>query len=508
MKYPIGIQTFSAIIEEGYVYVDKTKGILRLLEGKVFFLSRPRRFGKSLLLSTLASIFEGRKDLFKGLYIEDKIEWKKHPVIHISLNSISNKDADLRAALGDAINANARKYDITIEGRTLGSRFFELMEKLSEQEKVVLLIDEYDKPLISFINDPETMSKNRGILKEFYGVIKDADRYLKFVFITGVSRFSKVSIFSDLNNLSDISMNKDFCDICGYTEIDIHHYFTPRIAEIAKHKGISTEVLFEKVKQRYNGYNFYGSEKMYNPWSVLNFLYTEELDNYWFETGTPTFLTQLVRHLEISPEGAIVDKSELGKLSFDSDSLNVLLYQTGYLTIDEEIDTGLFRLKHPNEEVSESFTRFLLAEYAHSTTGVVRYLAMNVRDALKSKDREKLKSALNPIFAKIPYQIFQSNAEAYYHSVLHLVFMMLNYNTESEISTNKGRIDTVLLQENEVWIFEFKLNQSAQAAYDQIIEKAYAQKYQNSGKTIYAVGVNFDSEKKQIDEVSIQQIQR
>lgn len=504
MKYPIGIQTFENIITDGYVYVDKTKTISKLLGGKIFFLSRPRRFGKSLLISTLSSIFEGRKDLFKGLYIEDKIDWKAYPVIHLSLNSISNKEVDLRIALWDMMLSTAKKYGILLSNKTLGGLFKELIEELSKQGQVVLLIDEYDKPLISFIEDTETFEKNRNILKEFYGVIKDADQYLKFVFITGVSRFSKVSLFSDLNNLTDISLNQDFCDICGYTETDMHHYFTERIAEIATEKNISTAELFEKVKRKYNGYNFYGEARMYNPWSVLNFLYTGKLDNYWFETGTPTFLAQLAAHFQTSSEGVIVDKQELGKLRFDEEGLNVLLYQTGYLTIDEEVEDGLFKLKHPNEEVSESFTRFLLAEYAHSTLGVVRFISSNVRKALQAKDAEGFKTALNPIFAKIPSQIFNKNAEAYYHSVVHLVFMMLYYNVQSEINTNKGRIDTVLLQANEVWIVEFKLNSSAQAALDQIINNDYAGQYRNSGKAIYAFGVNFSSETKQIDEVIMQ----
>lgn len=505
MKYPIGVQTFEKIIDRGEVYIDKTHVIYKLFHsgGQIFFLSRPRRFGKSLLLSTLGSIFEGRKDLFKGLYIEDKIEWECHPVLRISLNGVSNKEVDLRIYLWDILREYAQKYQIVLENHTIGGAFRELIQKLAEKEKVVILIDEYDKPLISFIEDPETYEKNRGILKEFYGTIKDLDPYLRFVFITGVSRFSKISLFSDLNSLLDISMNKNFCDICGYTEADMHHYFTEPVSEIAAKKGISTADLFAKVKRKYNGYNFYGSERMYNPWSVLNFLFSESLDNFWFETGTPTFLTQLAANFQTTMEGTTADKSDLGKLSFDSDNITPLLYQTGYLTIDEEIEEGLFTLRHPNEEVSESFSRYLLSEYTRINSGTIRNITLQVRNALKSKDATQLMAALNPIFASIPYQIFNKDKEAYYHSVMHLIFMLLHYKIESEVCTNVGRIDTILFEQNEVWIFEFKLDSTAEAAFTQIIDHDYAQKYRNTGKSLYGVGVNFDSKNKKINEIKM-----
>ena len=507
MKYPIGIQTFGEIIEDGYVYIDKTKSIYKLIsEGKVYFLSRPRRFGKSLLLSTLRAIFEGRKDLFKGLFIEEKIEWKKYPVVHISLNTISNKETDLRVALWDMLNVNAGKYEILLEGRTLGGRFSELMEKLSTKDRVVLLIDEYDKPLISFMEDRETFEKNRAVLKEFYGVIKDADRYLKFVFITGVSRFSKVSIFSDLNNLRDISMEPGYSDICGYSESDMHQYFTERVAELAVERKISTEELFGKIKEKYNGYNFYGKERMYNPWSVLHFLQTGELDNYWFLSGTPTFLTQFANRLQSNAEGVIVDKMELAHLNFQDENLTTLLYQTGYLTIGEEIEKGILRLKHPNLEVAESFRLVLLTQFAHVSQGKIRESVISLRKAMETKSAEALKNAINPIFANIPHQIFNKNHESYYHSVMYLVFMMLHYNIESEISTNVGRIDTVIATWNEVWIFEFKFNKTAEIAFQQIIDNDYAAKYRNSGKAIYGVGVNFDSTEKCITAVKIEKI--
>lgn len=507
MKYPIGIQTFEEIIEEGYVYIDKTKSIHKLIsEGKIYFLSRPRRFGKSLLLSTLRAAFEGKKELFKGLFIEDKIAWNAYPIVHISLNAVSNKEVDLRVFLWEMITGIANKYGITLEKTSLGGRLTEFIEKLSVQGKVVLLIDEYDKPLISFIEDTETFEKNRNILKEFYGVIKDSDAYLKFVFITGVSRFSKVSIFSDLNNLSDISMNSHFCDICGYSEADMHHYFTERIGEIAEEMRISTELLFEKVKQKYNGYNFYGKENMYNPWSVLNFLYTGKLENYWFSTGTPTFLTHFANRLQERAEGVVVDKMTLAHLNFSDEDLTSLLYQTGYLTIDEEEEDGRLRLKHPNNEVAESFRLFLLGEFTHIPHRIIGDVVAALRQALKAKDVEKLKAALNPIFANIPYEIFIKDREAYYHSVMHLVFMLLHYSIQSEISTNKGRIDSVVSKWGEIWIFEFKLNKSAQVAYNQIIKNNYTDKYLHTDKLIYGVGVNFDSKKKQITGIKMEKL--
>ncbi|MFN0204163.1 MAG: AAA family ATPase [Bacteroidia bacterium] len=507
MKYPIGIQTFQEIIEENYVYIDKTKSVYKLVsEGKIYFLSRPRRFGKSLLLSTLRAVFEGKKELFKGLFIEDKIEWKSHPVVHLSLNSISRKETDLTISLHEMVNENAKKYSVLLENTSLAGRFKELLQILSVQNKVALLIDEYDKPLISFLEDMETFEKNRSILKEFYGIIKDCDTYLKFIFITGVSRFSKVSIFSDLNNLRDISMDEDYCDVCGYSETDMHYYFTERIAEIAVKMKISTEELFEKVKKKYNGYNFYGDEQMYNPWSVLNFLQTRKLDNYWFSTGTPTFLIQFAERLQTTAEGVVVDKMQLGSLNFQDENLATLLYQTGYLTIEEEIDEDTLRLKHPNLEVAESFRLFLLGYYAHISHGTIRNTVIELRKAMQAKDKDGLIAAINPIFANVPYHIFNKNAEAYYHSVVHLIFMMLHYKIQSEVNTNVGRIDSVVEAWNEIWIFEFKLNATAEVAYNQIINNNYAGQYQNSSKSIYGVGVNFDSETKRITEIKMEKL--
>lgn len=507
MKYPIGIQTFQTIIQDGFVYVDKTRSVYKLLtEGNIYFLSRPRRFGKSLMLSTLKAIFEGKQHLFKGLFIENKIEWKKHPIIHISLNTYSNKEVDLRLALWEDITAIAKDYGLSLERTSLGGRFTELMHKLSQQEKVVLLIDEYDKPLISFLEDIDTFEKNRAILKEFYGVIKDSDEALRLVFITGVSRFSKVSIFSDLNNVTDISLDADFCDICGYSEEDMHHYFTERIIEIAAEMNIPTEELFEKVKKKYNGYNFGGNIKMYNPWSVLNFLRTGKLDNYWFATGTPTFLTKFVDNMQTVTEGIVVDKIELGSLNFQGDNLPTLLYQTGYLTIDKEVDDGLLRLVHPNGEVSEAFRLYLLGYYTHVLHGTIRYAVLKLQEAMKAKNEQGLKDALNPIFANIPSHIFDQNSEAYYHAVMHLIFMMLHFKIQSEVNTNAGRIGSVVEAWNEVWIFEFKLNKSAQVAYNQIIRKNYAAPYMHTGKDIYGVGMNFDSKKKIITQVKMQKL--
>ncbi|MFN0204397.1 MAG: AAA family ATPase [Bacteroidia bacterium] len=507
MKFPIGIQTFEKLIKGGYVYVDKTESIYRLIDrGAIYFLSRPRRFGKSLLLSTLAAIFEGKRHLFKGLFIEDKIEWQAYPVVHISLNGISNKETDLMIALYEIVNENAKKYNITLENTSLNGRFKELLLQLSQQGEVVLLIDEYDKPLISFLDDLATFEKNRGILKEFYGVIKDADNYLKFVFITGVSRFSKVSIFSDLNNLRDISMQKDFCDICGYSEQDIHHYFTERIAEIAQEMEISTEELFLKVKQKYNGYNFYGKILMYNPWSVLNFLEARELNNYWFTSGTPTFLTKFAERMQTTTEDVVVSKMELEDLNFQSSDMISLLYQTGYLTINEEIGNDALRLRHPNREVAESFRLYLLNKFTEVRQGNIQMTIIALREAMKSKNETGLKDALNPIFANIPYFIYDKDNEKYYHSVMHLIFMLLHYNIQSEVVTNVGRIDSVVEAWNEIWIFEFKINSTAQTAYNQIINNDYAGQYEHHNKAIYGVGVNFDSTEKRITALIMRRI--
>ncbi|MFN0201738.1 MAG: AAA family ATPase [Bacteroidia bacterium] len=508
MKYPIGIQTFETIIEDNYLYVDKTKSLYDLIsQGKVYFLSRPRRFGKSLFISTLSAFFEGKKQLFKGLYIEDKVEkWETYPVIHIAMSDMSLRSDKLQVSLLDMLNRIARQYGITLVSEGIGERFKELIETLSQRQKVVVLIDEYDKALINFIDETDIFEENRKILKSFYGVLKDCDKYLKFLFITGVSRFSKVSLFSDLNNLVDISMKPNYCDICGYTQADMQKYFDTRIAEIAENENITKEEMYEKIRQKYNGYNFNGKIKMYNPWSVLNFMQDGELINYWFETGTPYFLAKMASRFETNVEGAISSRMELGHLRFDDENLSTLLYQTGYLTIDEKLDVELFRLKHPNQEVSESFRWFLLSEFTRKGAGEMQYASRFIREALLLKDAERLKNTLNPFFAKIPYQIFIKDKEAYYHSILHLIFMLLRYQIDSEVVTNAGRIDSVIDNLNEIWIFECKLDETAEKAYQQIIEKKYAEQYKNTGKQIWGFGVNFNSEQKQVNEVVIRQI--
>lgn len=508
MKYPIGIQTFEKIRREGFLYIDKTRSLYDLLAmGQCYFLSRPRRFGKSLFVSTIRAYFEGKKELFEGLYIAEKEkEWNPYPVLHIAMSDLGVRSERLVPALKGMLDNLAYEHRLELRQEEIGARFKELIIKLAERGRVVVLIDEYDKALTTFMDEPETFEENRRILKSFYGVLKDADSYLHFLFVTGVSRFSKISLFSDMNNLTDISMKSRYATICGYTEEDMRVYFGRRISELAAERGISENKMFELVRLKYNGYNFNGKQRIYNPWSVLNCMAYGELKNYWFETGTPYFLKTYAERFVTDVEGVITSQTQLGHLDFWDEDLTPLLYQTGYLTLDEELEEGLFRLRHPNEEVSESFRRLLLVAYTQKGDGELQYAERFIREGLKEKDAEKLKSALNACFANIPYQIFIRDKEAYYHSILHLVFMLLHYRLRSEVSVSGGRIDLVLEKFGEVWLLECKLDESAQAALDQIQNKDYPAAYRNTGKSLWAMGINFDSKTKRIEELKILQI--
>jgi hypothetical protein len=511
-RLPIGIQDFASIREDNFCYVDKTARIHQLISGsgRAFFLSRPRRFGKSLLCSTLGAIFEGRRELFAGLAIDNlDWQWKKHPVIRIDLNAgvYSNGVEALHSVFFRELEREARKQDLMLEGKDCVSQFANLIEKSYRKtgEKAVVIVDEYDKPLLSTIDMGELHTAMRNELKGFYGVLKSYDAYLQFVFLTGVTKFAHVSVFSDLNHLVDLTLDPRYADLCGITQEELEENFEPEIETILEESGKSRGSYLSELRRFYNGYRF--SRKMlkvYNPFGLLNhFDKSGEFLSYWYETGTPAFLINLIIKQKVN----ILDLSHLrvGYEDFrryDIEEMKAapLLYQTGYLTIsdyDEELNQ--FILDYPNVEVRSSFSQSLLEQYAQMPEGVSRALYTQLPLALFKGDVDTAMNTLKSFFASIPYDIVKET-ENYYQTAIHLIFTMLGLNCRSEARIASGRIDTLVETKSFVFCFEFKLNGTADEALAQIDTKEYLLPWKESGKTLFKVGVEFDNEKRNIGE--------
>jgi hypothetical protein len=512
-RLPLGVQDFVNIREEGLVYVDKTAQVHRLLtgSGKVLFLSRPRRFGKSLLCSTLGALFEGRRDLFSGLAIDGLgWEWKQHPVIHIDLNpgDYTLGPPILDNQLNVTFELYEKKYGLErgMEYDNAG-RFRQFITNVTEKtgEKVVVIIDEYDKPLLTTIDAPETHTKIRSALKGFYAVLKSCDHYLKFVLLTGVTKFSQVSVFSDLNNLTDISLNPDFYDICGITQQELEAGFQPEIDEVVRKKSLDKNAYLVKLKQFYNGYRFSeNKDTVYNPFGLLNHFFNHgKFEAYWFSTGTPAFLIKLIEQQKIDILKLEKSSFTLGALQkFNVDNMDALavLYQSGYLTIvDYDEEFGEYTLDYPNEEVRSAFANALLEHYVHVSAVEVDTLALTLPRALVRGDINAAMDLLPPFFAAIPYDI-QLKDERYYQTIVHLVFRMLGLHCRSEVRIAAGRIDTLVETKDQVYCFEFKLDGSAEEALAQIDGKEYLLPWRGSGKTLVKVGVSFDYKKRNIGE--------
>ncbi len=506
-KYPVGLQDFSELRLGGYVYVDKTAYIHRLVnQGKYYFLSRPRRFGKSLFVSTMDYLFKGQKELFEGLYITDKWDWTKtNPIIKISFASISHKEKGLWSAINDQLNNIGEEYGITFGETTISAKFKELIEKLSTQHgKVVILIDEYDKPIIDYLGIDEAAmvvaKKNRDVLKSFYSILKDADPYLKLVFITGVSKFSKVSIFSDLNNLNDLTLDGQYSGICGITQSELETTFTEEIALLGS----------EAIKRWYNGYSWKGTESVYNPFSLLNFFSKNgDFQNYWFETATPTFLINLTQKKYLyNFENQRITPSQLSAYSLENLQILPLMFQTGYLTIKNFDEEGnIYTLDYPNLEVRRSYLESLADAYIQSEQDQSGVLVYDIRQALMTCDMAKLERLINTLFKSIPYTLWQNENEHFYHAILHLSFRLLNIYVESEVQSSDGRLDALVRLDKFVYCFEFKLDGSAEAALQQIKDKGYLVPYQNQGKTCIGIGLNFSSQNKKVEKILWEEIQ-
>ena len=498
-KLPIGIHSFFEIIEDDYLYIDKTKEAYELLSAyKYVFLSRPRRFGKSLFLTTLQSIFEGKKELFKGLYIYDKYDFESYPVIRIHWGGNFTSEFNFQSEVQSALGWNAECLGVELDKTVSLSAQFDLLIKETYKKydkRVVILIDEYDKPILDNITDPDMRNYARDTLKGIYEHIKYNDEYVKFAFLTGVSKFSKVSIFSGLNNLVDISLYHQYGNICGYTQADLETTFRPYM------EGVD----MEKVKRWYDGYNFL-KDNVYNPFDILNFCATGHLyKNYWFETGSPSFLLKLIQEKNYyvpQLENVVVDEEQLGAFDIERINFEVLLYQSGYLTIDRVFNVGsrtMYELKIPNLEVKVSFSDKIFNMLTDAFQGGIS-IQNNAYIALTNGDRDGVKDALYALFASLPYQNYVNNNisvyEGFYASVVYAFLASLGIPLIGEDTTNRGRIDLTLNMEQKIYIIEFKVGSGN--ALQQIKEKKYYEKYRQQGKAIYLVGINFDKEARNI----------
>lgn len=501
---PVGIQTFSELRERGCLYVDKTQQIQHiLLQGKYFFLSRPRRFGKSLLLSTIKAIYQGQRALFTDLWIAEQWNWQKiHPVIHLSINQLDYQGLGLEVALQQTLEHIAAQHSITLVSKTLKSVFTELLVKLAQQQgKVVLLIDEYDKPLIDYLDDIPQAKANQQTMKTFYSVLKDSDPYLEFLLITGVSKFSRVSIFSDLNNLFDLTFDRSASTLLGYTQTELEHYFAPYMPETERYLGLTREALQAKIREWYNGYSWDLRTRVYNPYSILSFFQAQAFRNFWFESGTPTFLPKLMHRKKVYRLDKLrVDGLALGNYDLEELELVPVMFQTGYLTLKDQDKRGMYWLDYPNREVRASMMIFLMAEWAHVEPARTTPMVVHLSEAFDDNDLPEVIEIIKTVFKKIPYQIFLQDREAYYHSLIYLTFFYLGQYSDAEINESNGRVDCVVKTISHIYIIEFKLDKTAQAALKQIKERDYAGAFHDDTRPKILLGINFSSELKTIDD--------
>lgn len=512
-KYPIGIQTFKRIVEEGYLYVDKTDLVWQLAHyAKYIFLSRPRRFGKSLLTTTLESYFKGEEELFEGLKImEYEKDWVSYPVIHLDLSTAKGQPTveALRDRLLFLLNNYTQLYGEDKGGITPGGMLQGLIRRAYEQtgSQVVVIIDEYDAPLLEVLHEDRALDKMRSVMQEFYAPLKACERYIKFCFITGITKFSQLSIFSTLNNILNVTMDPVFSTICGITEKELVSVFREDIGMMAKVYGCDAEEMHAKLKFRYNGYHFSeNSEDVYNPFSILNAFQLKKIGNYWFETGTPSYLiTQLKR---FNTDITALDDLELPDTAFNRPTESMtdalpLLYQSGYLTIKGfDLESMMYKLSMPNQEVRSGYAEGLLPAYSGlESYGVQTGFALKFWRALKKNDVDLAMREMQAYLAGIPYvEGFKrklaeaATAEGFYEYTMYLIFSMLNVYVKTQVKCAGGRIDMVVQMPDTTYVFELKTNGTAQEALKQIDSRDYALSYQNDGRKVVKVGVKFDVE--------------
>jgi hypothetical protein len=512
MKYPIGIQDFKTIRTDGYFYADKSALMYKLIKsGQNYFLSRPRRFGKSLLVSMMDYYFKGERELFKGLAIDQlEKDWATYPVLHLDLNAAKYTTSEaLTSILESQLSRWEEVYGASPTEKVVSERFKGVIQRAYEKtgQKVAILVDEYNKPLLQAFGNAELMEDYRATLKAFYGVEKSMGAYIQFAFFTGVTKFSKVSVFSDLNNLADISMDKRYAEICGITEKEIHDNLDAEVESLAQANNLTKEECYDKLKLNYDGYHFEaGTVGMYNPFSLLRTLDSQAFKDYWFETGTPTILVEALRKTNYNLEELTQEEVTADLLgSIDSIETNPLplIYQSGYLTVkdyDEEFQS--YHLGFPNLEVERGFTRFLIPYYTSLTPQQSSSFIANFVKEVRTGQAEQFMQRLDSLFANGDYQI-AGDAELYFQNAVWVIFKLVGLYTEVEHHTTNGRIDMLIKTQDYIYIIEFKLDNSADDALRQIEEKQYAKPFEHDGRTIYKIGVNFSSQTRRIDDWKI-----
>lgn len=513
-RLPSGESSFPAIREGDWLYVDKTQEINHLVTtGKYFFLSRPRRFGKSLMVSTLKALFEGREDLFEGLWIHERWDWaKKNPVLALSFNAIDYRTNGLEQALSLELEKVASASGLSLVGLSAKDKFRELILSLASGGAVAVLIDEYDKPINDFLDDYAQAEANRDTLANFFGVLKanDVVDHLRFVFITGVSKFSKVTLFSELNNLTDLTHHDSFSTLLGITQAELEHYFDGYIGRLSGKTGLSREALLAKIKHWYNGYTWDGQHFLYNPFSLLGLFGSSAFKDFWFTSGTTSWLVRQMRDKGtdiVGLEGIMVEDAFFDRFEIRYLDPAVLLYQTGYLTIKtiKGEDLRRYTLSYPNFEVRHSFMKSLFTEYAQKPVSEAGPLAWALEDALAEGDLPQFIALLRGIFADISNRLLKQYVEgdslklweAYYQTVIYLALNLTGSQVACEVQTNRGYIDAVAEAKNHIYVMEFKVGKAAEAIH-QIKAKAYPEKYLHRGKPITLLGVGFDPETRNI----------
>lgn len=522
-KLPVGRQNFKEIITENLLYLDKTRQIYDLIKyGKLYFLSRPRRFGKSLLISKFKYLFSGEKELFKGLYIHDQTDydWQSYPVLQFNFSAFGFQVENFEEVLEVELEKYAKVFNIETNKVSLSTRFQSLVEGISKKQNkpVVLLIDEYDKPIVDFLTETEKAKKNQGVLKDFFSPLKDLDAqgHLRFLFITGVSKFSKVSLFSDLNNLTDLTIDRLSDDLLGITQEELLDNFQDYIEIGIQHFKLKKEQLLADIKFWYNGYAFNPDTKLYNPFSLLSFFNARRFGNFWFATGTPTFLVNSIREQAIKPqelENITVPETFFDKYSLKDIDIIGLLFQTGYLTI-KKTETRRHRTKYylgyPNEEVRLSMIHNLMEAFTFKRSSTVGNVLLKMEEGLEEGDLALFVDQLQVLLSDISYHMLPKRKgnkqtefevwEGYFQTIIYLVTSFMGMYVQSEITKHKGRLDLLVETDNYLYIMEFKLDEPVKNAIEQIKNRQYTAAYKNSPKTVYLVGIGFSKEERNVED--------
>ena len=506
-RLPVGIQTFSEVIDLDCLYIDKTEYIWNMIHlSKYIFLSRPRRFGKSLLVSTLQAYYEGRKNLFKGLFIETvEKEWTEYPVLRFDMSLGKHMEKEqLERYLLYILGDNEKRFGVISNSQDPNVRLKNLISSVYDKtgKKVVILIDEYDAPLLDVVHEKETLPVLRNVMRNFYSPLKASDPYLEFVFLTGITKFSQLSIFSELNNLKNISMRTDYGGVCGITEDEMLTQMSDYIDHFAEAQQITREEAIEGLKLQYDGYHFtWPSPDIYNPFSLLNAFQDHDYTNYWFGSGTPTYLIEMLRKFNVVPSkigGGSVQANTFDAPTENMKNIIPLLYQSGYITIkDYNPVSKNYKLDIPNNEIQAGLMESLLPNYVHEYADEGSAMVGDMYEALYYEDLDEMFSLLQAYLLTVPY-CDNANSEGHYQQLLYVIFSLFGRYVDVEVHTPTGRVDIVMKTAKALYLFELKLNMSAQAAINQIDLKDYSSKFALSGLPIVKVGINFDPERRTI----------